>query len=75
MKKQSITHAEWVPTVLLTRGDLQKMLKVSSRTISRLLDSGGLPAPIRVGCSARWRVNDIIRFIEGQAGGVALTRQ
>ena len=52
---------------LLTRTDLQQLLRLSGRTIGRLIVSGGLPSPIRVGQSHRWRVSDIQQFITSQA--------
>src|SRR5262245_52244886 len=42
-------------SVLLTRSDLQAVLKLSARTITRLVATGGIPAPIVVGRSFRWR--------------------
>jgi predicted DNA-binding transcriptional regulator AlpA len=49
---------------LLTRSDLQTVLRLSSRTIGRLVANGGLPQPVRVGQSYRWRVSEIEQFIE-----------
>jgi excisionase family DNA binding protein len=54
------------PAALLTRTELQHLLKFSARTITKLVASGGLPRPIRVGQSYRWRTSDINRFIEQQ---------
>jgi predicted DNA-binding transcriptional regulator AlpA len=51
------------PQPLLTRADLQAVLKMSARTIGRLLIGGGLPPPILVGRSYRWRSRDIEKFI------------
>ena len=55
------------PAALLTRTELQHLLKLSARTITKLVASGSLPRPIRVGQSYRWRTGDINRFIEQQA--------
>lgn len=48
---------------LLTRGDLEQVLQVSSRTIGRLIQSGQLPQPLKVGCRWRWRAGDISKFL------------
>jgi len=48
---------------LLTKNDLQQVLRVSSRTLGRLIESGELPQPLKVGCRPRWRTGDINRFI------------
>jgi predicted DNA-binding transcriptional regulator AlpA len=50
---------------LLKRSDLQNVLRISGRTIDRLVAKGGLPRPIRVGQSYRWRVVDIEKFLAG----------
>ena len=47
----------------LTRKDLETVLRVSGSTIDRLVVAGRLPAPFRVGRSARWRASDIAEFI------------
>ncbi len=48
----------------LTRRDLEAVFKVTGRTIDRLVASGKLPAPLRVGGSRRWRQGDIVEFME-----------
>lgn len=48
----------------LTRKDLEAVFKVTGRTIDRLVASGRLPAPLRVGGSRRWRRGDIVEFME-----------
>src|SRR5262249_12828857 len=63
-----LAQSEWAGgSVLLTRSDLQAVLKLSARTITRLVATGGIPAPIVVGRSFRWRTSDIEQFIEGAA--------
>ena len=42
---------------LLTKNDLQQFLRVSSRTLVRLIEAGELPPPLKVGCRARWRAS------------------
>jgi predicted DNA-binding transcriptional regulator AlpA len=53
---------------LLTRAELGEVLKLSNRTITRLLTTGGLPMPIQVGQSFRWRASEIAAFIQDQNG-------
>jgi predicted DNA-binding transcriptional regulator AlpA len=52
--------------VCWTRKDLETALKVSGRTIDRLVSLGQFPAPFHVGRSCRWRQGDILTFIKGQ---------
>ena len=61
------TPPQWAGPVLLTRSELQAVLRLSARTISRLVASGGIPAPIVVGQRYRWKTSDIVAFIEGAA--------
>jgi excisionase family DNA binding protein len=51
---------------LLTRSELQAVLKVSGRTIGRLVAAGGFPAPIMVGQSCRWRAEDVAGYLGGK---------
>jgi excisionase family DNA binding protein len=44
---------------LLTVHELSSLLKISHRSIWRLVRSGGLPAPLRLGSSSRWRSDEI----------------
>jgi len=48
---------------LLTIRDLAKVLKLSPRSIWRLVKNHQLPAPVRIGGSIRWRADDISRWI------------
>lgn len=50
-------------THLLTRDDLCQRLKISKRTVSRLMSTGKLPAAVRLGHSVRWRSEDIDEWI------------
>ena len=63
-QKTERSHALYV--TLITRYELSQLLKLSGRTIARLLAKGGLPSPIKVGCSDRWRIADIERFLTEQ---------
>jgi excisionase family DNA binding protein len=49
---------------LLTRDELSRMLKLSKRTISRMIATRKLPPPIRLGHSVRWREADISAWID-----------
>ena len=49
---------------LLTIRELAKVLKLSPRSIWRLVKNHQLPAPVRIGGSIRWRADDITRWID-----------
>jgi excisionase family DNA binding protein len=49
---------------LLTTPDLERLLKVDRRTITRLVKRGELPAPLKLGGSNRWRAEDIHAAID-----------
>ena len=55
---------------LLTIRDLATILKVSQRSIWRLVASGQLVEPLRVGGSIRWRRDDIRDWIDNGCGRV-----
>lgn len=59
------------PTLLLSRRDLARELRVSVREVDRLRARGALPAPLRFGRSPRWRRADVARWLAGlrDAGG------
>jgi predicted DNA-binding transcriptional regulator AlpA len=44
---------------LLTVKDLRRILKVSRRTIERLVKRGLFPPPLKLGAASRWRLADI----------------
>ncbi len=44
--------------------ELAAILKVSSRTVWRLVSSGEAPAPLRIGGSCRWRLKQVQDWIE-----------
>lgn len=48
---------------LLAVRDVANTLKVSPRQIWKLLSSGRMPAPLRLGRSVRWRSEDIDEFV------------
>lgn len=46
-------------TTLLTTQELADLLKVSTRTISRMKSAGELPEPVMIGRLVRWKRADI----------------
>jgi predicted DNA-binding transcriptional regulator AlpA len=49
---------------LLTTPDVERLLQVDRRTITRLVKRGELPAPLKLGGSNRWRPEDINAAID-----------
>jgi predicted DNA-binding transcriptional regulator AlpA len=49
---------------LLTTHDLERLLQVDRRTITRLVQRGVLPRPLKLGGSNRWRPEDISAAID-----------
>lgn len=49
---------------LITVGELAKILKVSTRTVWRLVSAGKLMPPIRVGGARRWKFDQVRRWID-----------
>ena len=49
---------------LLTTSDLEELLKVDRRTVSRLVKRGELPMPMKLGGSNRWRPEEISAAID-----------
>lgn len=50
--------------VCITAKQLAIMLSVSKRTLYRLRCAGQLPSPLRIGGVVRWRLDEIINWIE-----------
>ncbi|MCA9259658.1 MAG: helix-turn-helix domain-containing protein [Planctomycetales bacterium] len=48
---------------LLTPIEVARHLRVSKRTVDRLVARGSLPSPICVGGQRRWRTSDIERWL------------
>ena len=60
MKQRRLVVSE-----LLDNLGLQKLLKVSSRTLDRMIDDGRLPTPIELGPrTRRWKSCEIQKWIE-----------
>ncbi len=49
---------------LFTVKDLAARLRISQRQVWKLLSSGRLPQPVRLGRSVRWRCDDINKWVE-----------
>lgn len=49
---------------LLTIRELARALKLSPRSVWRLVRNQQLPSPIRIGGSIRWRADEITRWID-----------
>ncbi len=50
--------------LLINAEQVSQILNISERTLWRLVSGGKLPQPVRIGRSARWRVQDIHDWIE-----------
>ena len=51
-------------TLLINAEQVANILNISERTLWRLVSGGKVPQPVRIGRSARWRVQDIYDWIE-----------
>jgi predicted DNA-binding transcriptional regulator AlpA len=60
--------------VLLTIRELAAILKISQRSIWRLVASGQLIKPLHVGGSNRWRQDELIAWIDSGCPDVTPTR-
>ena len=52
---------------LLTVEDLERLLRVHRRTISRMCKRGEFPQPLRIGFGKRWRAKDVEQVLEDRA--------
>ncbi len=50
--------------LLITAEEVARMMNVSTRTLWRLLSAGRFPQPVRFGGNTRWRVAEVLRWIE-----------
>ncbi len=50
--------------VCITAKQLAAILSVSKRTLYRMRSAGQLPSPLRIGGVVRWRLDEIINWIE-----------
>lgn len=49
---------------MLTMDDLASALKVSKRTLARMLSAGKLIPPTRLGRQLRWLATDVAKWVE-----------
>ena len=49
---------------LVSVNDAAKLMAISRRTVERLVSAGDLPSPVKIGKSSRFRIRDIINYIE-----------
>ena len=61
IKQQSIPKESYQ---LISKREAASLLSISTRTLDRLISSGNLPQPIKVGKSSRLRLIDITQFID-----------
>ena len=61
VKHQSIPKESYR---LISKKEAAALLSISTRTVDRLISSGYLPQPIKVGKSSRLRLVDITQFID-----------
>jgi predicted DNA-binding transcriptional regulator AlpA len=66
MTKVDLLPACPVLEAFWTRKELETALKITGRTLDRLVSLGNFPAPIHVGRSCRWRDIDIQNYIQSQ---------
>jgi len=50
--------------MLVSAEKLAELLDISTRTLWRLRAAGKLPAPVRLGGSVRWRIDEVLAWIE-----------
>ncbi len=50
----------------LTREELAKLLRVTTRTVHNYIKSGAVPAPVRVGRRYLWSRTGLVSFIQQQ---------
>lgn len=63
MPQMNPLQSEQSPT-LITVVELARMLKVSPRTVWRLVSAGKIMKPLHVGGVRRWRYDDVKRWID-----------
>jgi excisionase family DNA binding protein len=49
--------------LLINAEELARLINVSKRTLWRLRSAGDLPAPVRLGSTVRWRLDEIRAWI------------
>ena len=49
---------------LVSVNDAAKLMAIGRRTVERLISSGDLPRPLKIGGCSRFRIKDITGYIE-----------
>ena len=62
--QETISHSE-----LMSASEVCSMFSVSNRTLSRWLENGKFPLPVRVGGTRRWRRSELDLFIDSKGDG------
>lgn len=52
------------PMKLITISELADLLRISERSVWRLVSSGQMLKPLRIGGSVRWRLADVHRWLQ-----------
>jgi excisionase family DNA binding protein len=52
--------------VYLTKTELATLLRVSTRTITNYIQTGAIPAPVKLGRKALWSRSVLLDFIRSQ---------
>ena len=65
-KVEGLGHADRTEAgpLLITAEEVARMMNISRRTLWRLLSAGRFPQPVRFGGNTRWRVAEVLRWIE-----------
>jgi prophage regulatory protein len=50
--------------ILISAEEVAKLIRVSERTLWRLLSAGKVPQPVRIGRNTRWRYAEVREWIE-----------
>lgn len=53
--------------LLLNKEETYKIIKVSSRTLDKMVANGEFPKPVKIGSRVLWRMKDVSTWIDGLA--------
>ncbi len=51
---------------LLRLGDVEKVVGFSKASIYKFMEDKGFPRPIKIGKSSRWKLSEVLEWIERQ---------
>ena len=68
---QALEPNSFPEPLLISVRDLAKILKVSPRSVWRLLSAGQIVPPVRIGGSVRWRYQEVAEWIESGCPSVS----